>query len=316
MKIEIKKISHTFSKKTPWEFQALNGINASIQQGEYVGIIGSTGSGKTTLIEHLNLLLEPTEGEIQWIFEEDIINKKTKEIKNQTTVVKFPKNDRNENKFQKILHKLKRENKIKNINNLRKKVGIVFQFAEYQLFKNTIEEDIAYGPIAFGAPKEEAYKRAAECLEMVGLPKEYLKRSPFELSGGQKRRVAIAGILAINPDFMIFDEPTAGLDPVGVKDILEIIEQINKKGQTIINVTHDLDHVLQYAKRVFLLNKGELIKDGDPYKILSDIKLLEENNLRPPKLLNFIFKLKQRGIEVPEVKSINELVDFINKGGK
>ncbi|MCU4706771.1 energy-coupling factor transporter ATPase [Mycoplasma sp. CSL7503-lung] len=316
MKIEVKKISHIFAKKTPWEFQALDDISAKIEQGEYIGIIGSTGSGKTTFIEHLNLLLEPTEGEIEWFFENDVLNKKTKEFQKQSSIVKFPKTNKNENKIKKIIHKLKRGNKIKNINNLRKKIGIVFQFAEYQLFKNTIEEDIAFGPIAFGVPKDEAYKRAAKCLEIVGLPKEYLKRSPFELSGGQKRRVAIAGILAINPDFMIFDEPTAGLDPVGVKDILEIIEQINKKGQTIINVTHDLDHVLQYAKRVFLLNKGKIIKDGEPYKILSDIKLLEENNLRPPKLLNFIFKLKKRGIDVPEVKSVNELVDFINNGGK
>ncbi|QDF65284.1 ATP-binding cassette domain-containing protein [Mycoplasma nasistruthionis] len=196
---------------------------------------------------------------------------------------------------------------------IRKRIGAVFQFAEYQLFKNTIKEDIAFGPIAFGMDKIKAYQKAEECLGLVGLGSEYLDRSPFELSGGQKRRVAIAGILAMDPDFMIFDEPTAGLDPVGVKEILEIISNLNKKGKTIINVTHDLDNVLHYAQRVLLLSEGELIKDSDPYDVLSDVVFLKQNNLQPPKLLEFVDKLRNKGIDVPKVLTEKQLAEFLNE---
>ncbi|QNM93977.1 ATP-binding cassette domain-containing protein [Mycoplasma sp. Pen4] len=196
---------------------------------------------------------------------------------------------------------------------IRKRIGIVFQFAEYQLFKGTIKEDIAFGPIAFGVEKEKAYKIAEEVLEMVGLPPEYLNRSPFELSGGQKRRVAIAGILAMQPDFLVVDEPTAGLDPVGVKEILEILNNLNKQGKTIINVTHDLDNVLKYSKRIVLFKKGTIVKDGDPYEILNDVDFLKENNLQPPQLLEFVNKLRKNNIPVPKVLSEDELVVFLNQ---
>nr|WP_318033495.1 ATP-binding cassette domain-containing protein [Mycoplasmopsis cynos] len=222
MQVKIKNLSHIFNKNSPWEFVALKGIDWSIVDGEYIGVIGATGSGKTTLIEHLNGLLKPTSGSVEWeIVKDNVVNNWVY--------------GENGTKF-----------KMKDI---RKRIGIVFQFAEYQLFKNTIKEDIAFGPIAFGVPKDEAYKRAKQCLLDVGLGEEYLERSPFELSGGQKRRVAIAGILAMNPDFMVFDEPTAGLDPVGVKEILDILTELHKKGKTIINVTHDLDHVLERAQK-------------------------------------------------------------------
>ncbi|WP_322949910.1 energy-coupling factor transporter ATPase [Mycoplasmopsis cynos] len=285
MQVKIKNLSHIFNKNSPWEFVALKGIDWSIVDGEYIGVIGATGSGKTTLIEHLNGLLKPTSGSVEWeIVKDNVVNNWVY--------------GENGTKF-----------KMKDI---RKRIGIVFQFAEYQLFKNTIKEDIAFGPIAFGVSKDEAYKRAKQCLLDVGLGEEYLERSPFELSGGQKRRVAIAGILAMNPDFMVFDEPTAGLDPVGVKEILDILTELHKKGKTIINVTHDLDHVLERAQKVVLLEKGKISKYGEVYEILNDVKLLKDNHLQPPQLLDFVNELREKGINVPRVTNIYELADFIN----
>ncbi|EIE41202.1 cobalt transporter ATP-binding subunit [Mycoplasmopsis canis UFG1] len=285
MQIKINNLKHVFNKNSPWEFLALDGINLNIKDGEYIGVIGATGSGKTTLIEHFNGLLRATNGNIEWDFIKDNIQQKF------------------------IYGETKSKFKIKD---LRKKIGIVFQFAEYQLFKNTIKEDIAFGPIAFGIPKDEAYKIARECLLEVGLSEEYLERSPFELSGGQKRRVAIAGILAMNPDFMVFDEPTAGLDPVGVKDILDILTNLHKSGKTIINVTHDLDHVLERAERVIMLKKGKIVADNNAYDVLSDIHFLRENHLQPPQLLDFVLELREKGINVPKVRNIEELAHFLN----
>ncbi|AMD81569.1 cobalt transporter ATP-binding subunit [Mycoplasmopsis canis PG 14] len=285
MQIKINNLKHVFNKNSPWEFLALDGINLNIKDGEYIGVIGATGSGKTTLIEHFNGLLRATNGNIEWDFIKDNIQQKF------------------------IYGETKSKFKIKD---LRKKIGIVFQFAEYQLFKNTIKEDIAFGPIAFGVPKDEAYKIARECLLEVGLSEDYLERSPFELSGGQKRRVAIAGILAMNPDFMVFDEPTAGLDPVGVKDILDILTNLHKSGKTIINVTHDLDHVLERAERVIMLKKGKIVADNNAYDVLSDIHFLRENHLQPPQLLDFVLELREKGINVPKVRNIEELAHFLN----
>ncbi|MHA3838515.1 ATP-binding cassette domain-containing protein [Mycoplasma sp. VS1572C] len=409
MQIKISNLSHTFSPKTPWEFTALKNVSCNITDGEYIGIIGSTGSGKTTFIEHLNQLLSPSAGQIEWDFYDDVtINKKylltklekellvkypnkgseyKKAYKQETKVIKknlrsakarirvlkkslnkkveaavdkfkedfiTEKTGMYENKIQfqhalitetrlyklnyiyeseegKEIHRLKyiKDNIIftKNSKNkffgkdpkqLRKHVGIVFQFAEYQLFKSTIQEDIAFGPMAFGVAKEKAYQIAAECLELVGLGPEYLERSPFELSGGQKRRVAIAGILAMQPDFLVVDEPTAGLDPVGVNEILEILNNLNKNGKTIINVTHDLDNILKYAKRIILFKQGEIVRDGDPYEILNDVEFLKENNLQPPHLLAFANKLRAKGIPVPKILSEDDLVNYLNEyiGGK
>ncbi|MHA3845950.1 ATP-binding cassette domain-containing protein [Mycoplasma sp. VS276A1] len=409
MQIKISNLSHTFSPKTPWEFTALKNVSCNIADGEYIGIIGSTGSGKTTFIEHLNQLLSPSAGQIEWDFYDDVtINKKyllaklekellvkypnkgsayKKAYKQEAKVIKknlraakarirvlkkslnkkveaavdkfkedfiAEKTGMYENKIQfqhalitetrlyklnyiyeseegKEIHRLKyiKDNIVftKNSKNkffgkdpkqLRKHVGIVFQFAEYQLFKSTIQEDIAFGPMAFGVAKEKAYQIAADCLELVGLGPEYLERSPFELSGGQKRRVAIAGILAMQPDFLVVDEPTAGLDPVGVNEILEILNNLNKNGKTIINVTHDLDNILKYAKRIILFKQGEIVRDGDPYEILNDVEFLKENNLQPPHLLAFANKLRAKGIPVPKILSEDDLVHYLNEylGGK
>lgn len=407
MQIKVKKLTHTFSVKTPWEFTALKDVSATIKQGEYVGIIGATGSGKTTLIEHLNRLLEPTNGVIEWVYKDNIrrtynyelskllvsLDKKyydkndpkyKAELKEKSAQIKkeIKANDKQIKELEKIYkkeykiaynkfseeygqHQTERKSKLKNkfkfsfskevelfknefdansetlkkINELkyvedfvtqqtykskikslrsmpkkiRQRVAIAFQFAEYQLFKGTIIEDIAFGPMAYGVPKIKAYEKARECLKLVGLGEEYLERSPFELSGGQKRRVALAGILAMEPDFLVVDEPTAGLDPQGVDEILEILNNLHKSGKTIINVTHDLDNILKYSKRILLMKNGQIVNDGEPYDVLNDVEFLKENNLQPPHLLEFANKLRKRGVDIPKVTSEEELAFYINK---
>ncbi|UUD35612.1 energy-coupling factor transporter ATPase [Mycoplasmopsis caviae] len=302
MQIKVKDLEHIFSRRTPMEFKALNGVNATINQGEYIGIIGQTGSGKTTFIEHLNALILPWGGSIEWIFENEKKDKKTGKSE----------------KFIDSYIVQKKQKKVKKAKDIRKRVGIVFQFAEYQLFESTIRDDIAFGPRSFGVPKTEAYERASEYLKLVGLDESYLNKSPFGLSGGQKRRVALAGILAMEPDILIADEPTAGLDPVGVREILDIFDKLHKKGKTIIIVTHDLDNVLEATKRVMIFKNGKIVKDGDTYEILRNTEFLRENNMEPPKLLDFVSKLETRGIKVPKVTSIDDLAQFLNqrmKGG-
>ncbi|MCE6056508.1 energy-coupling factor transporter ATPase [Mycoplasmopsis agalactiae] len=298
MQITVKDLVHTFLAKTPYELNAIDNINVTIKQGEFVGVIGQTGSGKTTFIEHLNALLLPSAGSVEWVFENDKINHKTGEKE------KF---------MESFVIKPTRRKKVKKAKDLRKRVGVVFQFAEYQLFEETIEKDIAFGPRSFGVSKSEALERAAKYIKLVGLDESFLKRSPFELSGGQKRRVALAGILAMEPDFIIADEPTAGLDPVGVIEILNIFKELHKQGKTVIIVTHDLDNVLEYTERVLAFKDGQIVKDGDTHDVLRDTEFLKNNYMEPPKLLDFVSKLEAKGIKVPRVTSIDELASFINK---
>ncbi|QSF13721.1 energy-coupling factor transporter ATPase [Mycoplasma sp. Mirounga ES2805-ORL] len=306
MQINIKELTHIFNRKTPNEMKAVDSASATIKQGEYVGIIGQTGSGKTTFIEHLNALLLPDKGVVEWVYEDEKYNKKTK--KKEKVIETFSV-------------KPSRRKKVKKAKDIRKRIGIVFQFAEYQLFEETIEKDICFGPKSFGVKIDEAKTRAKKYLELVGLDETYLRKSPFGLSGGQKRRVALAGILAMEPDVLIADEPTAGLDPVGVREILDIFRKLNNEGKTIIIVTHDLDNVLEETKRVIVFKKGEIIRDDETYKVLKDVDFLTSNSMEPPKLLNFISKLEKKGLKIPQVKSIDELANFLNqskkqKGGK
>ncbi|MCE6061774.1 energy-coupling factor transporter ATPase [Mycoplasmopsis agalactiae] len=298
MQITVKDLVHTFLAKTLYELNAIDNINVTIKQGEFVGVIGQTGSGKTTFIEHLNALLLPSAGSVEWVFENDKINHKTGE---------------KEKIMESFVIKPTRRKKVKKAKDLRKRVGVVFQFAEYQLFEETIEKDIAFGPRSFGVSKSEALERAAKYIKLVGLDESFLKRSPFELSGGQKRRVALAGILAMEPDFIIADEPTAGLDPVGVIEILNIFKELHKQGKTVIIVTHDLDNVLEYTERVLAFKDGQIVKDGDTHDVLRDTEFLKNNYMEPPKLLDFVSKLEAKGIKVPRVTSIDELASFINK---
>lgn len=298
MKIVVKNIYQIFPSNVGTNFEALSNVSLSINQGEIIGIIGPTGAGKTTLIEHFNALLIPTKGEIQYEYVIDRFNKKTQSIE---------KIERN-----KII-KNKKFGKIKDVKELRKTIGIVFQFAEYQLFEDTIEKDIIFGPINMGVSKEEAKKIAKEIIVQVGLSEEYLQRSPFELSGGQKRRVALAGILAMKPDVLVFDEPTAGLDPAGAKDMLNLFKEINKLGVTVIIVTHNLDDVLEYTNRTIFLEKSKLIRDENTLLLLSDIDFLKKHNMEPPKLTSIIYDINEKyGTKLDYVKTIDELAAQIN----
>ncbi|CAT05170.1 ABC transporter ATP-binding protein [Mesomycoplasma conjunctivae] len=290
MKIKVKNITKIYDSKLPIELKALDLVSTEINQGEFIAIIGQTGSGKTTFIQHMNALLLPDSGEIEYFFV-DKENKKVEIVVQKPTFF---------------------NRKIKKVKEIRRRVGVVFQFAEYQLFEQTIEKDIIFGALSMGVEKQEALKRAREMIELVGLDVSYLQRSPFELSGGQKRRVAIAGILAMDPDIIFFDEPTAGLDPEGTIKMLKILEKLNQQGKTIVLATHDLDNVLQWTKRSLFFKEGKLIYDGDTYKILSNNKFLVENKMMPTNLLNFVEKLKNIGYDVGKVKSLEELGAKIN----
>lgn len=319
MQIVVDKIKQVYSKNTPLEYVALKDVSVTIEQGEYVGIIGPTGSGKTTFVEHLNGLSIPEEGQITWTF-----NNRSRLSKKQAKKYGIKNYDKNSDYTYKMETSLKKNwrNKVKNSKLIRHKVGVVFQFAEYQLFDETILKDASFGAKTFGLKKEEAEEKAKKYLKMVGMDESFYEKSPFELSGGQKRRVALAGILAMEPDFLILDEPTAGLDPAGVIEILNIFDRLHERGKTIIIITHDLDNILEHTTRVLMFEKSKLIYDGDTYDLLKNTKFLYEHNMQPPKILDFISKLEDRGIKVPRVTNEKELTEFLSeymknkKGGK
>lgn len=230
MDITIKDVEHRYQIKTPFERLALYDINASIKEGSYVAVIGHTGSGKSTLLQHLNGLLKPTKGHISL----------------GNTVIQAGK-------------------KNKELKSLRKKVGIVFQFPEHQLFEETVLKDISFGPMNFGVKKEDAEQKAREMLKLVGLSEELLDRSPFELSGGQMRRVAIAGVLAMDPEVLVLDEPTAGLDPRGRKEIMDMFYELHQRGNlTTILVTHSMEDAAAYADEMIVMHKGTIQASGSP----------------------------------------------------
>ena len=298
MKIKVLDITHTFQSNIVEKFDAISNVKFNINENEYIGIIGHTGSGKTTLIEHLNGLLIPRKGSVEFDYSITKYNKKTKSEKviNKTKVIK------------------KSWKKIKNINEIRRLVGIVFQFSEYQLFEETVEKDIIFGPINMGISKEEALQIAKESIVKVGLDVSFLNKNPFELSGGQKRRVAIAGILSMKPKILIFDEPTAGLDPEGSYEILKLFDQLSQEGTTIIIVTHDLDHVLEHTKRTIFIRKGKIIKDGPTLDILSDEKLLIENKMSIPKIINLTNKINRKyQMNIPYCTNVDQFTKIINK---
>ena len=301
MQIKVNKISHTFDKKQITEFKALDNAEMKITQGEFITIIGMTGSGKTTFIEHLNALLRPDEGNIEYI-STTLTNSLKKNVKRK-------KRGKPINELPMILKPGKK--KLKEIKKLRKQIGVVFQFAEYQLFEETIMKDIIFGPISMGVSKPKAEKLAKKYIKLVGMNESFLKRSPFALSGGQKRRVALAGILAMEPEVMIFDEPTAGLDPQGEIEMYKIFHKLNKEGKTIIIVTHNLDHVLEHSDRTVVFNKGKIIRDDKSSDIMYDKKFLEKNHLEVPKLVDLVISIEKKGKKVGKPATIKELVKNI-----
>lgn len=274
MSITFKEVEHIYSENTPFAYHALKGVNLKITDQSFTAIIGQTGSGKSTLIQHINALLLPTSGSIN--IDEYLITATDKPSK---------------------------------LKPLRKKAGLVFQFPEYQLFEETIEKDIIFGPMNFGVSEEEAKKIAHNVLKTVGLDESYLNKSPFDLSGGQKRRVAIAGILAMNPDILILDEPTAGLDPQGTNEMMSLFKRINESGETIILVTHDMNHVLQYCDEVVVMNHGKVEKHDTVTNVFKDSEYLNSLGIDLPIITNFIIKLNNQGFNLDS--SINNIEQLI-----
>lgn len=276
MSIALEHVNYIYSPGTAYEKRALNDISLEIGQGQFVGIIGHTGSGKSTLIQHLNGLMKATSGDIlydgQSIYAEGYDMRK-----------------------------------------LRSQVGLVFQYPEHQLFEVDVISDVCFGPKNQGLSEEESEKNAREALELVGFLEKYYKQSPFELSGGQKRRVAIAGVLAMKPKVLILDEPTAGLDPKGRDEILDQIAKLHKEtGMTVVLVSHSMEDVARYVDRIIVMNKGEKMLDSTPKEVFRHYKELEEVGLAAPQVTYVMHDLKDRGFDVsPDATTIEEAADEI-----
>ena len=275
MPIKIDNLFHTYYKKTPNEIHALKGVTLNIEDHSYLALVGETGSGKSTLVQHLNGLIIPDSGEIRV------------------------------NDF--VVTSNKRKNK--KLNMLRKHVGLIFQFPEYQLFEETVLKDVAFGPSNFGYKKDEAIQKAKDALTLVGLGESYYERSPFELSGGERRKVAIAGILAIDPEVLVLDEPTAGLDYQAQDDVMNLVNSLYQKGKTIILVTHDMNLVYRYASRVCVLKDGNISFDGTPEELFK----YNDETLELPRLFRLITKLNAKGFNIPtdKIHSVEELAKYL-----
>ena len=280
--LEVKNLQHIYSVGTPFEHVALDDVSFQVERGEFIGIIGHTGSGKSTLIQHLNGLLKPTAGSIA-LDGMDIWSDK----------------------------KLTRQTRFR--------VGLVFQYPEYQLFEETVYKDIAFGPKNMGLKPEEIDRRVREAAGFVGITEQQLEGSPFDLSGGQKRRVAIAGVIAMEPEILILDEPTAGLDPEGREEILENIQAYRKaKNATIMMVSHSMSDVARLTDRLFVMNGSKLAMDGTPEQVFARADELLEMGLDIPELTRVFMRLRQLGLDVPQVYSMEQAVSVLTalKGGR
>ncbi|WP_204237433.1 energy-coupling factor transporter ATPase [Mammaliicoccus sciuri] len=251
MKITFDQVTYDYSIKTPYQYRALNQVSTTFIESKFYAIVGQTGSGKSTLIQHLNAILKPTEGQLK--IGDTNITKKTKS---------------------------------KKLAPVRKKVGIVFQFAEHQLFEDTVEKDIIFGPLNYGTDKEAAIQKAESLMDLLSMDRSLLKKSPFELSGGQKRRIAIAGVLAMEPEILVLDEPTVGLDPKGQHDMMELFNDIHENlGITVILISHQMDIVLKYADEVKVIRAGEIVAEDKPVNIFTNKELLNQTHLEPPNII-------------------------------
>ena len=279
MGIQVKNIFYTYQKKATNATQALADVSLEIKDNDFLAIVGETGSGKSTLAQMFNALLIPDKGDV--LVNDYVINYKNR--------------------------------KSRKLRGLRKQVGLVFQFPEYQLFEETVEKDVAFGVKNFGVKGDEALNRAHEALKQVGLDETYFKRAPFDLSGGEKRKVAIAGILAIDPDILIFDEPTAGFDPQSSKDLMNLITEFHKNGKTIIIITHDMDLVNTYTKRVVMLERGQVTFDGTPTELFHHIKGYDR--LDTLSIIKVAEKLKEKGmdIDINQIHTNEDLVEVIKR---
>lgn len=274
--IEVKNLNHIYGQGTVFEQYALKDVSLTIEDGEFIGLIGHTGSGKSTLTQHLNGLLKASSGDI--LYNGESIYREGYSMKE-----------------------------------LRGRVGLVFQYPEHQLFEVDVFTDVCFGPKNLGLEKEEIERRAAEALTMVGLDESFYKQSPFELSGGQKRRVAIAGVLAMKPEVLILDEPTAGLDPKGRDDILGLVAELHeKRGMTVVLVSHSMEDVARYVSRLVVMNHGEKAFDGTPKEVFRHYKELEAIGLAAPQITYVVHALKEQGIPIDEdITTVEEARDAI-----
>ena len=278
MGITLENVSFTYQEGTPLASTALSDISLTIEDGSYTALIGHTGSGKSTILQLLNGLLVPSQGSVR-VFD--------------TLITSTSKN--------------------KDIRQIRKQVGLVFQFAENQIFEETVLKDVAFGPQNFGVSEEDAEKIAREKLALVGIDESLFNRSPFELSGGQMRRVAIAGILAMEPAILVLDEPTAGLDPLGRKELMNLFKKLHQSGMTIVLVTHLMDDVAEYANQVYVMEKGSLVKFGKPSDVFQDVVFMEEVQLGVPKITAFCKRLADRGVSFKRLPiKIEEFKESLN----
>lgn len=297
MSIKILGLSHVYDFKTPNETTALEHINLNIESGSFVGLIGHTGSGKSTLIQHLNGLLKPSEGEI---------------IVSGLNITEGLEKSSRKRKDRKALAAERK----KRLLEVRKRVGLVFQYPEYQLFEETIEKDIAFGPTNLELTDDEIKLRVQEAMSLVGLDFETFRhRSPFELSGGQKRRVAIAGVLAMKPKVLILDEPTAGLDPRGRDEILGQIKRLHEIEKiTVIIVSHSMEDMAKVADRLIVMNKGKIALDGTPVEVFRHIDMLEDIGLAVPQIAYLVKALNENGFNVSdEVLTVEAAVNALQK---
>ena len=278
MGITLENVSFTYQEGTPLSSSALADVSLTIEDGSYTALIGHTGSGKSTILQLLNGLLVPSKGSVR-VFDTVITPTSTN----------------------------------KEIRQIRKQVGLVFQFAENQIFEETVLKDVAFGPQNFGVSEEEAKKIAREKLALVGIDESLFERSPFELSGGQMRRVAIAGILAMEPTVLVLDEPTAGLDPLGRKELMTLFKKLHLAGMTIVLVTHLMDDVAAYADQVYVMEKGRLVKSGKPSDVFQDVASMENVQLGVPKITAFCKRLADRGVDFKKLPiKIEEFKESLN----
>ncbi|EGP69200.1 MULTISPECIES: energy-coupling factor transporter ATPase [Streptococcus] len=278
MGIALENVSFTYQEGTPLASTALSDVSLTIEDGSYTALIGHTGSGKSTILQLLNGLLVPSQGSVR-VFD--------------TLITSTSKN--------------------KDIRQIRKQVGLVFQFAENQIFEETVLKDVAFGPQNFGVSEEDAEQIAREKLALVGIDESLFDRSPFELSGGQMRRVAIAGILAMEPAILVLDEPTAGLDPLGRKELMNLFKKLHQSGMTIVLVTHLMDDVAEYANQVYVMEKGRLVKFGKPSDVFQDVVFMEEVQLGVPKITAFCKRLADRGVSFKRLPiKIEEFKESLN----
>ncbi|ANK60947.1 MULTISPECIES: energy-coupling factor ABC transporter ATP-binding protein [Loigolactobacillus] len=287
MDITFKDVGYTYQVGTPFESRALHEINLTLRDHAFTAIIGHTGSGKSTLVQHLNALLKPTSGTVT--IGDRVITPETNN---------------------------------KNLKPIRQKVGMVFQFPESQLFEETVAKDIAFGPMNFGVSEEESLKRAKEMVQLVGLKDAVLERSPFDLSGGQMRRVAIAGVLAMKPEVLILDEPTAGLDPEGRRDIMGMVQRLHQENQlTVILITHLMEDVANYADQVVVMENGGVVKVGTPREVFSNVQWLRDKQLGVPETAAFADQLIKKGFQfkqmpLTETELADELLPQLPQAGR